>query len=178
MRRTPRVLIDRRAVLISSAAGLQTRTLIVDVEPLLSPWDAAAETLPAATAAFANESTARIPSLEYLIFATNARIPFIKTPETDGRFLFISAARKPWRINYLRGSSTPITVIGDQVLTDGLLAHRLGGNFLHWRSDYTVPLWPRVQAIAGKPIEYILFSLQNISAGIDIDSRTSNDGRG
>ena len=43
MRRTPRVVIDRRGALISLAAELRTRTLVVDVEPLLSPWDTAAE---------------------------------------------------------------------------------------------------------------------------------------
>ena len=171
MRRTPRVVIDRRGVLISLVAELRTRTLIVDVEPFLSTWDAAADTVIAATTAFATEITARIPSLEHLVFVTNAQMPFIKTPSIDGGFLFISAARKPWRRNYLEDSPRPITVIGDQVLTDGLLAHRLGGNFLHWRPGRTVPLWPRVQTIAGKLIENVCFSPQDIPAGMDIDSR-------
>jgi predicted HAD superfamily phosphohydrolase YqeG len=171
MRRAPKVVIDRRAILISLPAELQTRTLVVDVEPLLSPWDAAGDTVIAAATTFATEVKARIPSLQHLVFATNARMRLIKASATDGGFLFISAARKPWRINYLKGSPTPITVIGDQVLTDGLLAYRLGGNFLHWRPDHTVPLWPRMQTIAGKLIEDVFFSLQDIPAGMDIDSR-------
>jgi hypothetical protein len=103
MRRTPRVVIDRRGVLISLVAELRTRTLIVDVEPFLSTWDAAADTVIAATTAFATD--------------------------------------------------------------------RLGGNFLHWRPGGTVPLWPRVQTIAGKLIENVFFSPQDIPAGMDIDSR-------
>lgn len=110
MRRTPRVVIDRRGVLISLVAELRTRTLIVDVEPFLSTWDAAADTVIAATTAFATEITARIPSLEHLVFATNAQMPFIKTSSIDGGFLFMSAARKPWRRNYLKDSPRPITV--------------------------------------------------------------------
>ena len=109
MRRTPRVVIDRRGVLISLVAELRTRTLIVDVEPFLSTWDAAADTVIAATTAFATEITARIPSLEHLVFATNAQMPFIKTSSIDGGFLFMSAARKPWRRNYLKDSPRPIT---------------------------------------------------------------------
>lgn len=171
MRRTPRVLIDRRSVLMSMAAELRTRTLVVDVEPLLSPWGAATETVLVAIASFADESIARIPSLECLVFATNARMPFIKTLKTDDRFMFISDARKPWRTNYLKGCPKPITVIGDQVLTDGFLAYRLEGNFLHWRSRCTIPLWPRAQMMAGKLIESVFFSLWDLPTGIDFDSR-------
>lgn len=172
MRRTPRVVIDQRVALISLAAELQTRTLVVDVEPLLCPWGAAPETVLAAATAFADECKARIQSLQRLVFATNARMPFVKMPKTSGRLLFISTARKPWRTNYLKGSPGPIIVIGDQVLTDGLLAHRLHGNFLHWRPRCNIPLWPRVQTMTGKLIEHVFFSLQDLPAGIDIDSRT------
>jgi hypothetical protein len=153
---------------MSMAAELRTRTLVVDVEPLLSPWGAAPESVFAATAAFANESIAHIPSLKCLFFATNARMPFIKTFETDSRFIFISAAHKPWRTNYLNGCPKPITVIGDQVLTDGLLAYRLEGNFLHWRSRCAVPLWPRVQMMAGRLVESVFFALRDLSTGVDI----------
>ena len=46
----------------------------------------------------------------------------------------ISRGNKPWtsrRRLGLRGSSTPLVVVGDQVLTDGLLAWRLRATFLH-----------------------------------------------
>lgn len=46
----------------------------------------------------------------------------------------ISRGNKPWTTRRrlgLRGVRTPIIVVGDQVLTDGLLAWRLGATLLH-----------------------------------------------
>ena len=46
----------------------------------------------------------------------------------------VSRGNKPWTTRRrlgLRGSSAPLVVVGDQVLTDGLLAWRLGATFLH-----------------------------------------------
>ncbi len=46
----------------------------------------------------------------------------------------VSRGNKPWtsrRRLGLRGSSAPLVVVGDQVLTDGLLAWRLRATFLH-----------------------------------------------
>lgn len=46
----------------------------------------------------------------------------------------VSRGNKPWTTRRrlgLRGSSVPLVVVGDQVLTDGLLAWRLGATFLH-----------------------------------------------
>jgi predicted HAD superfamily phosphohydrolase YqeG len=46
----------------------------------------------------------------------------------------VSRGNKPWTTRRrlgLRGGSTPLVVVGDQVLTDGLLAWRLRATFLH-----------------------------------------------
>ena len=46
----------------------------------------------------------------------------------------VSRGNKPWTTRGrlgLRGSRIPIVVVGDQVLTDGLLAWRLRATFLH-----------------------------------------------
>jgi predicted HAD superfamily phosphohydrolase YqeG len=46
----------------------------------------------------------------------------------------MSRGNKPWTTRRrlgLRGSSAPLVVVGDQVLTDGLLAWRLRATFLH-----------------------------------------------
>jgi predicted HAD superfamily phosphohydrolase YqeG len=46
----------------------------------------------------------------------------------------VSRGNKPWTTRRrlgLRRSSAPLVVVGDQVLTDGLLAWRLGATFLH-----------------------------------------------
>ena len=46
----------------------------------------------------------------------------------------VNRGNKPWTTRRrlgLRGSSAPLVVVGDQVLTDGLLAWRLRATFLH-----------------------------------------------
>ena len=46
----------------------------------------------------------------------------------------VSRGNKPWTTRRrlgLRGSRVPVVVVGDQVLTDGVLAWRLRGTFLH-----------------------------------------------
>jgi hypothetical protein len=46
----------------------------------------------------------------------------------------VSRGNKPWTTRRrlgLQGSSAPLVVVGDQVLTDGLLAWRLRATFLH-----------------------------------------------
>ena len=60
-------------------------------------------------------------------------IPLTNGPEREVSRL-VSRGNKPWTTRGrlgLRGSRTPIVVVGDQVLTDGLLAWRLRGTFLH-----------------------------------------------
>lgn len=52
----------------------------------------------------------------------------------------VSRGNKPWTTRRrlgLRGGPAPLVVVGDQVLTDGLLAWRLGATFLHLVIDET-----------------------------------------
>ena len=161
MRRVPRIVTDQRETLTSLVAELETCTLVVDVEPLLATWGAPVGDVIAGGIAFAHEVAVEVPSLTYLVFTTNARMSLPKTLESDClQISFVSSAGKPWRIGYLTESPRPITVIGDQVATDGLLAFRLGGAFVHWRSHDNMPLWPRVQTIVGRLIMNAFFAPQ------------------
>ena len=66
------------------------------------------------------------PNIARVIALTNG-------PQRDVERM-VSRGNKPWTTRRrlgLRGSSTPLVVVGDQVLTDGLLAWRLGATFLH-----------------------------------------------
>ena len=163
MRRAPRIVADQRDTLVSLAARLETCTLVVDVEPLLAMWGAPIGEVIAGAIALAHAMAAEVSSLRCLVFATNARMSLPKTLELAHlRITFVSAAGKPWRIGYLANSPRPIAVIGDQVVTDGLLAFRLGATFLHWQSHDNMPFWPRVQTIIGSLIMDAFFSLQGI----------------
>ena len=60
-------------------------------------------------------------------------IPLTNGPQRDVSRL-VSRGNKPWTTQRrlgLRGNRAPVVVVGDQVLTDGLLAWRLRATFLH-----------------------------------------------
>lgn len=50
-----------------------------------------------------------------------------------------------------------VGVVGDQVLTGGLLAWRLGVPFYYWHSPSRVSWWPRAQRAAGTLLEWAIF---------------------
>jgi predicted HAD superfamily phosphohydrolase YqeG len=161
------MVTDQLGMLAGLVARLETRTLVVDIEPLLGMWGAPTGDIVARASAFSQTMAAEVPSLTCLVFATNARMPLPKTVEVDRLHLsFVSAAGKPLRVGYLANSPRPITVIGDQVVTDGLLAFRLGGSFVHWQPRDAMPLWPRMQTLAGRLIMNAFFlSLQPSGQG-------------
>ena len=60
-------------------------------------------------------------------------IPLTNGPQRDVPRL-VSRGNKPWTTRRrlgLRGNRAPVVVVGDQVLTDGLLGWRLRATFLH-----------------------------------------------
>lgn len=63
-----------------------------------------------------------------------ARVVMLTNGPQRGVPRMISRGNKPWTTRSrlgLRGVRSPIVVVGDQVLTDGVLAWRLGATFLH-----------------------------------------------
>lgn len=81
-----------------------------------------------------------IPGVERVIVLTNGA--------ERGVPRMISRGNKPWtsrRRLGLRGVRTPVVVVGDQILTDGLLAWRLNGTLLHLVIDHQSE--PRQQAL-------------------------------
>jgi predicted HAD superfamily phosphohydrolase YqeG len=95
-----------------------------------------------------------------VVFATNsARRPSAIPPVPGVRVTYLVSARKPLRTAPYRTLPRPGAVIGDQVPTDGLLAHRLGYTFLHWSPRLTdVPLGPRLMHVLGRLAQPLLFS--------------------
>ncbi len=67
------------------------------------------------------------------------RVIVISNGPPRGAERMISRVNKPWttrrRLGIRRRSKTPIWVIGDQILSDGLLAWRLGATFLQCAID-------------------------------------------
>ncbi len=77
-----------------------------------------------------NEVINRFESLESV-----ERVVVISNGPQRGADRMIGRGNKPWtsrrRLGITRRSATPIWVVGDQVLTDGVLAWRLGAEFYH-----------------------------------------------
>ena len=112
-------------------AQLSVRTAIFDVEPMIASWDSSQQTLDRGIA-WAVGRVSAIPGLTVVCFATNSARRPSALPATAG-VTYVASARKPLRTRPFLGLPRPGVVIGDQVLTDGLLAKRLGYAFLHYR---------------------------------------------
>ena len=76
---------------------------------------------------------------EFEQLETVDRVIVISNGPQRGANRMISRVNKPWttrkRLGISRQSKTPIWVVGDQVISDGLLAWRLGAEFLHCAID-------------------------------------------
>lgn len=159
MRRTGRLVVRDRAAALAAIIRLQPTTLVVDVQPFVAPWDCSFGTAISGAVALSEYLTDTMPDLRTLVFVTNARLDSRQEiHEGQPQVTFVTAARKPWRITYLADAPRPIVVLGDQIMTDGLLAFRLQAQFLHWRPRGRMPWWPRLQAILGVLIVRLVFT--------------------
>jgi hypothetical protein len=139
-------------------ARLHIATLIIDVEPLVVPWDAIPAAFLEGAMRLQTAVAAGAPSVTDIIFASNSRKAWPPVPKLGTlKTTLVRGARKPWRTRYVRGRPSPIAVLGDQVLTDGLLAWRLHADFVHVTTDLPVPWWPRTQAAIGHLLVPVLY---------------------
>ena len=119
--------LDEVMAFVESTDG--QKVIIFDVDNTLAPQDVPLEEF----GRLVNSAIGRVkanPSIARVIALTNG--PQREVPR------MISRGNKPWTTRRrlgLRGSSAPLVVVGDQVLTDGLLAWRLGATFLHMVID-------------------------------------------
>jgi len=136
---------------------LSPRTLIIDIEPLVAYWDSTQDALDRGIT-HVLDLVAAIPGVAVVCFATNsARRPSAQPRRAEVRVVYLASAHKPVQITPYLGFLRPGVVIGDQVLTDGLLAKRLRYVFLHYRAPLTgAPLGPqllhRLGRLAQRPI--------------------------
>jgi predicted HAD superfamily phosphohydrolase YqeG len=148
-----------RPSLLPRLTALAAKTVIFDVEPLVADWDSGQDVLDRGIARVLDELTA-IPGVLLVCFATNSsRQPSVLPQRPGLQVEFVTSARKPLRTAPYRGFPQPGVVIGDQVLTDGLLARRLGYTFLHFSpAPAAMPRGPRLLSQAGELVRPILFA--------------------
>ena len=125
-------------------AGLAARTLVLDIEPLVAFWDGSQEALDRGIGA-ALDLVVGVPGVQAVCFATNSARQPSALPRVPGiEVIYLTTARKPMSIAPYRRLPAPGVVVGDQVMTDGLLARRLGYYFLHYRHPQPGPVGPRL----------------------------------
>jgi predicted HAD superfamily phosphohydrolase YqeG len=134
-------------------------SVVVDVEPLVAIWNSGDEEL-ASGLTMLIERLAELPEIETVSFATNSkRAPRAALEHARLRLTYVHSAGKPWlRLDVLRRLPRPLAVIGDQGLTDGLLAWRLNALFINLVVPADSPHGVRFQAAAGQLVRRIFFS--------------------
>ncbi|HEV3382698.1 MAG TPA: hypothetical protein VG142_17175 [Trebonia sp.] len=144
---------------LDRAGQLSMRTMIVDIEPLVSWWGNGQESLDRGVAMIVAKVSA-LPTVRVLVFATNSvRRPSAVPVARDIEVSYLASAGKPLRTAPYRGLPRPGAVVGDQVPTDGLLARRLGFTFLHYQPRLAdVPMGPRLMHHVGQLAVPLLFS--------------------
>jgi len=144
---------------LDRAGKLSVRTIIFDVEPLVSWWDNTQESLDWGVAMVVGKVSA-LPTVRALVFSTNSvRRPSVIPPAgRDIEVSYLASAAKPLRTSPYRDLPRPGAVVGDQVPIDGLLARRLGYTFLHYQPRLDdIPLGPRVMHRLGRLAVPLLF---------------------
>lgn len=155
MIRRNRILIPSVSALLAALERLRPATLVVDVEPLIVPWGSEPTLFANAAYNFAQTVRTCVPSVTDVVYSSNSRCP--RSADGKSCIRIVTAARKPCRTRYLQDEPQPVAVAGDQVLTDGLLAWRLGASFLHWQVTGPMPRWPRLQRWLGQLAAPFLF---------------------
>jgi predicted HAD superfamily phosphohydrolase YqeG len=166
MARSVLVDVGETELLLTVLIRYRPVTLVLDVQPLVVDWQAQSRGFPASARKVAGIVRASLPSVTNLVFATNSNFPRVAiTAQGTLHILIVTRARKPWRTGYLQGVPRPVAVVGDQLLTDGLLAWRLGALFLHWHGSEATPWWPHAQSCFGHFLQPLFFRSQTNFTG-------------
>ncbi len=125
-RRVPVTIVATQEQLLERVAAAPAPiTLIFDADNTLVRWGATAEEFAGKVNGTIDRFTA-VPAVERVIVITNGA--------RRGVDRMICRGNKPWtsrRRLGLRSADREVWVVGDQVLTDGILAWRLGARFIH-----------------------------------------------
>jgi predicted HAD superfamily phosphohydrolase YqeG len=136
---------------------MSARTVVFDIEPLVATWDGAQDALDDGIARVLGD-IGTIPGVRAICFATNSARQPSALPDIPGIDVsYIGSARKPARTAPYARLPRPGVVVGDQIMTDGLLARRLGYSFLHYRHPQSGPIGPRLLDGIGQLARPLMF---------------------
>jgi predicted HAD superfamily phosphohydrolase YqeG len=142
-------------------AEQSVQTAVLDIEPLVAPWNGSRDALDRGVARVVDQ-IAKVPGLRAVCFATNSARRPSHLPDVPGiRVSYVVSASKPLQLGPFTKLPRPGVVVGDQVMTDGLLARRLGYAFLHYRHPQGEPIGPRVLDGCGQLLRPLVFRNQS-----------------
>jgi len=151
--------LSNRDELLSRIAGLSPKTVIFDIEPVVAIWNTGTSELSVGVEHFAKKLS-EIPGIEFVGFVTNSRrhVP-VTSPAGGPTIFYVSSAHKPLFIERYRGLPRPGVVAGDQLTTDGILAWRLGFDFIHYNpAARDSPPGVRVMNLTGNLLRPLFFN--------------------
>jgi len=133
------------------AREYSAKTVVLDIEPVVAYWDSGQQALDQGLTHVLTEVGA-VPGVLVVCFATNsARRPSVSLACPGVRVVYLASAGKPFRVAPYQDFPAPGALIGDQVLTDGLLARRLGYAFVHCTPELArVPRGPWLMNQGGR----------------------------
>lgn len=149
LRRSVRVVVRGWPDVRQALRSRDVATVLFDVEPLLRPWSGTGDL--SGVEDDLRDRLTDLPSVRRVAVVTNS-----KRYHGSGRLEVYSGARKPWCAARFVNGERPLAIVGDTVLTDGLLAWRLDALFVHWAAP-DPPWWPRVQRWCGRIVAPLLF---------------------
>lgn len=160
LRRCRRLTVDDWTDAVEALRTTRCATAVVDVEPVTAPWRSSSKELSDGLITALAELD-KATDIQRIVFLTNSRRVPADGLLASSAAVYVARARKPWRLGALADATPPIAVIGDQLLTDGLVAWRLGlqgasAIFLHWQCPKTF-WWPRLQHATGSCVQPLLF---------------------
>src|ERR1035438_9450751 len=158
MKRTPIYSIDRAAAVFNLRPPPDA--LLVDLEGTITPFSPTAESVIEATLRFDQAATQCGTDISKINYVTNAELSSAvsECPRLAGRLH--TRAHKPFCTlpSGCPASNNYCVVLGDQYLTDGLMAWHYDLPFCLVRcSEYRPTCWPRFQFILGRAIAPIFF---------------------
>jgi predicted HAD superfamily phosphohydrolase YqeG len=143
---------------LRTADEVGAKTVVLDIEPLVAAWDGSQRALDAGVKRVLRKAV-KVSGVVTVCFATNsARRPSGALSRRGVQVRYLTTAFKPFRLAPYDGLPRPGVLIGDQVLTDGLLARRLGYLFIHVTPERgRVPPAPWLLRQLGRPARLLLF---------------------
>jgi predicted HAD superfamily phosphohydrolase YqeG len=170
--RIPRLEVRVLEEVWPQVRALEPAALLIDIEPFVAAWRTDEPALLRGLRERLAEC-ATIVSLREVVFVTNSgRSPRDGVPGASFPVSYISAARKPFLdLSRFASLGSPVVVIGDQAVTDGLMAWRLNAIFVQVPLPDRCSVGVRAQSLLGRMISAFVFRPLGRAGASSVEAR-------